>query len=276
MGSPPIETRPVIGRGYSLIDRRSVRLADGRRVFMKLAVNGETAGFLRDEQAIYSRISGGFLPALLGWDDDGEKPLLVIEDLSDAHWPPPWRAGDVELVMAALESVWACPPPDMLARIESERADLLRWPLVAADPAPLLSVGVCDREWLAKHLPVLIAAAEAAPLDGDRLLHLDVRSDNICIRDGRAILIDWNWAMIGNPDLDLAAWLPSLESEGGPAPEQLLPDAPELASLMAGYFASYAGLPPPDFAPRVREVQKSQLRTALPWAARALGLPPPG
>jgi hypothetical protein len=209
-----VETRPVVGRGYSLIDRRSVTLADGRCVFAKLAVTDETAGFLRDEHAVYSRLGASFLPKLLGWDD-GDRPLLVIEDLSDAHWPPPWRPGDVEAVTATLAQLRTCTPPDSLARVESDRAELTRWPLVAADPEPLLTVGVCGAEWLDAHLPALIRAAEAAPLDGDHLLHLDVRSDNICIRDGRAMLIDWNWAMVGNPDLDLAGWLPSLEAEGG-------------------------------------------------------------
>ena len=35
------------------------------------------------------------------------------------------------------------------------------------------------------------------------------------------------------------------------------------------------GIPPIPQAPRVRDVRLSQLRAALPWAARALGLPPP-
>jgi hypothetical protein len=270
-----VALRRVLGRGYSLIDRRSVTLADGRRVFAKLAVSDDTAGYLRDEQAVYSQLSGAFLPRMLGWDDDGDRPLLVIEDMSEAHWPPPWRPGDVEAVVAALEQLWACRPPGALQPVEQERADMTRWPRVAENPAPLLSVGVCGREWLEAHLPVLTEAADAAPLDGGSPLHLDVRSDNICIRDGKAVLIDWNWAAVGNPDLDLAAWLPSLQDEGGPEPQALLPDAPELASLMAGFFASFAGLPPPPAAPTVRAVQLSQLRTALPWAARALGLPPP-
>jgi thiamine kinase-like enzyme len=46
------------------------------------------------------------------------------------------------------------------------------------------------------------------------LLHFDVRSDNLCFRDGRALLIDWNLACIGNPVVDVAAWLPSLHAEG--------------------------------------------------------------
>ena len=51
---------------------------------------------------------------------------------------------------------------------------------------------------------------------GEAFLHLDVRSDNICIADGRAVLVDWNWASLGNPRVDLAFWLPSLSHEGGP------------------------------------------------------------
>ena len=43
---------------------------------------------------------------------------------------------------------------------------------------------------------------------------------------------------------------------------------------MSGYFAARAGLPVIPNAPRVRAVQLAQLRTALPWAQRALGLPP--
>ena len=103
-----------------------------------------------------------------------------------------------------------------------------------------------------------------------------VRSDNLCLRDGAAVLVDWNWAVVGNPTVDLAGWASSLTSEGGPPPESVAPDAPELASLLAGYFAAQAGLPAPAFAPRVRQVQLSQARVALPWAARALGIEEPG
>ncbi len=143
-------------------------------------------------------------------------------------------------------------------------------------PEPLLSLGVCSAGWLEAHLDELIAAAARAQLDGEALLHFDVRSDNLCLHDGRALLVDWNWTMRGNPQLELAGWLPSLHAEGGPAPEAILPDAPELAALVAGYFAAQAGLPPIEAAPGVRGVQLAQLRTALPWAARALELEPPG
>jgi len=82
-------------------------------------------------------------------------------------------------------------------------------------------------------------------------------------------------AVIGNPLLDVAFWLPSLQAEGGPRPEAILPDASELAAWVAGFFCSGAGEPAIPEAPHVRPLQLMQSRTALPWAARALGLPPP-
>jgi aminoglycoside phosphotransferase (APT) family kinase protein len=133
---------------------------------------------------------------------------------------------------------------------------------------------------LQRFLPELKEAAAAADVGGDRLLHLDVRSDNVCLREGVAILVDWNWACVGDPLFEVAAWLPSLHAEGGPSPEEVLaPGTPGLdafAALLAGYFCAHAVKPPIPEAPHVRPLQLAQARTALPWAARALGLSQPG
>ena len=119
-------------------------------------------------------------------------------------------------------------------------------------------------------------AADACRLDGDQLLHLDVRSDNICFRaDGSAVLVDWNLAVVGNARLDVAFWLPTLVAEGGPTPETILPDAGLESAFVSGFFAARAGQPPIPGAPAIRPLQLEQLRHALPWACRALGLPPP-
>jgi len=111
-------------------------------------------------------------------------------------------------------------------------------------------------------------------LDGDDLVHADVRSDNLCFAGERAILVDWNNACRGNGDLDTAFWAPSLCAEGGPAPEAVGPAGAEWPALVSGYFAARAGLPLIPHAPRVRQVQLQQLQVALPWAQRTLGLPP--
>jgi hypothetical protein len=93
------------------------------------------------------------------------------------------------------------------------------------------------------------------------------------------LLVDWNHACVGNALVDTAAWLPSLASEGGPAPEAILPAGtpglPEVAALLAGYFSARAGLPAIPQAPHARRLQSEQAATALPWAARLLGLAPP-
>jgi len=140
-----------------------------------------------------------------------------------------------------------------------------RWGVVADDPEPFLSLGLRSRDWLDRTLPAIRAAADAAPVDGEALLHLDVRSDNLCLAEGRAVLVDWNWLSLGNPDLDVAAWLPSVRAEGGPEPWELLPGAGGLAAWVAGVWAAVAGLPPPETAPAVRLMQRRQLAVALDW-----------
>jgi Ser/Thr protein kinase RdoA (MazF antagonist) len=210
---------------------------------------------------------------VLGFDDEGDRPLLALEDLSGAMWPPPWTDERVTAVVATLDDIHRVPPPGHLPRQDSGGGP--GWRAVAADPSPFLRLGLCSTAWLRSALSILMDAADAAPLVGDALVHLDIRSDNLCFRNGRALAIDWNHARIANPDLDLAFWLPSLEAEGGPPPESLLAGAPELAAWVAGFFCSHAGGPPIPDAPHVRPLQVSQSRTALPWAARRLGLPPP-
>lgn len=117
-------------------------------------------------------------------------------------------------------------------------------------------------------------ASTDARLDGTHLLHFDVRSDNLCLRNGQALLFDWNLARVGNGDFDIAFWLPSLTLEGGPPPWEVLPDAGTLAAAVAGFFAVRAGLPPPASAPTVRDFQRAQAEVALAWAASELGIEP--
>jgi aminoglycoside phosphotransferase (APT) family kinase protein len=140
------------------------------------------------------------------------------------------------------------------------------------DTRPFLSLNLCTSAWLEAALPVLIAAESSVDLGGSDFLHLDVRSDNLCFLEDRTILIDWNWACVGNGMFDLAFWLPSLHAEGGPAPESILPNRPEMASAVSGFWAAKAGLPP--HGSTLRQAQITALKTAFPWTVRALGLPP--
>lgn len=275
-GLGPVERMHVVKRGYTHNDRVVATLRDGRSVFAKRAVDAMTAGWLRREHRMYEALRDErFVPDVVAWVED-DLPILVLEDLSDAIWPPPWDRAQVEAVLSVLTDLAQCRAPDGLPRlVDGEQPDE-GWHRVLAEPSEFLSLDVCAVDWLEHAGPLLCAAAAAAPLAGRALLHCDVRSDNLCFRRGAALLVDWNLASIGNPQLDVAFWLPSLAAENGPPPESVLPDCPpELAAYVSGFFACRAGQAEIPHAPLVRQVQRQQLQTALPWAARALNLPSP-
>ena len=275
VGSAAVAFEPVSGGGYGTNTAKwRVELADGRRAFVKLALDDAAVDWLRAEHRVYAHVRQPFLPALLGWHDAGGRTLLVLEDLAHAHWPPPWSRAQVDAVLAALDAVHAAEPPPGLPLLEDARERLDGWPQVTDDPGPLLATGLCSASWLEAALPVLAHASATAELAGTSLVHLDVRSDNLCLEGDRVVLVDWNLACVGDPLLDVVAWLPSLRHEGGPEPWELVPDSRGLAALIAGFFASRAGLPPPATAPTVRAFQRRQAEIALPWAARELDLDP--
>lgn len=273
-GRGPRDWRRV-PRGYTPAERWVVGFDDGSSAFVKAAVNDLTASWLRAERRLYEDIDADFLPQMLAADDSGPHPLLLLEDLSDAHWPPPWRPGDMERVLATFAAVARTPAPEWVPDLEVHRAHLSGWARVAADPEPFLRLAICSEAWLSSALPRLLEAESSAVLAGDDLLHLDGRSDNICLTGDRVVLVDWNSACRGNGALDVAAWLPSLRMEGGPLPEEVAPESTDLLAMVVGYFAASAGGPPIPDAPRVRWIQLRQLRVGLPAVARMLGLPAP-
>ena len=101
-------------RGYTPAERWIVALADGSSVFAKIGVDSLTAEGLRTEQRVYGALQGDFMAQVRAWDD-GERPLLLLEDLSACRWPPPWDATGVDRVMAALASLRAADPGDASA-----------------------------------------------------------------------------------------------------------------------------------------------------------------
>jgi hypothetical protein len=266
-----------VERGYTPAERWIVRFEDDSSAFLKAGDNEVRAGAahttadgIRREYEVYSRLHAPFMPLVLAFADEPDWTFLLLEDLSDASWPPPWTSKSIASVMDALEALHSTTLPNW----PHDTIEASGWLTVREDPSPLLGLGLASRQWLETNLPSLLKAAEEAIVTGDDLCHWDVRSDNLCLVNETAKLIDWNWAAPGNGQLDLAFWLPSLEAEGGPQPEEILPDAPNLAAFVSGFFAARAGLPIIPALPKVREVQLAQLRTALPWAVRALRLQP--
>ena len=264
-----------VAAGYTAAARRIVHLEDGRTMFLKAATDEMTSDFLRAEYRIYDQVHEAFMPKVIAYDD-GVLPILLLEDLSTAQWPPPWRSDHIETALTAVARVHALGPD--VPRFLDLHGDLTEacWKNVERDPEPFLKLDLVSEDWLERSLCVLVEAQCSVDLSGESLLHLDLRSDNMCFRtSGDVILIDWNYACLGNPDVDLGFWLPSLKAEGGPEPGEVMKGAGGVAALVCGYFASRAGLPPIPHAP-VRELQKQQAEAALPWLTNELGLEPVG
>src|ERR1051326_6804557 len=98
IGARVVSFEHVEGRGYTHAGRHRAFLDDGRAVFVKSAVDDLSAGWLRVEIAVYTQLRGSFLAHFHGWAERDGLPLLVLEALGAAHWPPPWRARDVAAV----------------------------------------------------------------------------------------------------------------------------------------------------------------------------------
>src|SRR5439155_21358085 len=163
-----------------------------------------------------------------------DRPVLLLEDLSDADWPPPWTQDRVHRVLTMLDQVAATQVPSWVTPLEELGRELAGWHRVAESPMEFLSLGLCSPAWLDEALPTLVQAEASARLAGDSLMHVDVRSDNICFAGDRTILVDWNSVSVGNPVVDVAFWLPSLELEGGPPPSEILDGEPEITAMVAG------------------------------------------
>jgi len=270
--------------GLTAAQRFVVRFADGRSAFVKAAVDADTERWLRTDLLIMSTVDDDLVPRVIAWIEQGERSVLVLEDLSDAHWPADhfrqedgrsvpvlWKPGQLQLVFRALDRLATVAAPSWLPTLDADRSD--EWAAIAAAPAPFLALGLCSRTWFERAIDRLIAAERGIDLTGDTLVHNDVRSDNVCVRGERVILVDWSQACRRSPRYDLANFLLGCALEGGPDPFDVMPDGGGLAAWMAGRAARHA-LCETERTPAwlVRVVKRMSI-IDLQWATRSLGLP---
>ena len=88
--SAKVTTALPVRQGYTVAQRFLVEFSNGTSAFVKAATDAETSLWLRDEHRIYKSFVADFLPRLIAWSDDGDFPVLVLEDLSSGLWPNVW------------------------------------------------------------------------------------------------------------------------------------------------------------------------------------------
>jgi Phosphotransferase enzyme family len=256
--------------GFTAAIRCVVELSNGKRIFLKCATDLETQTWLRTERTMYSHfeeMSATFAPQRLLWiNGDGAQAFdaMVLEDVGACEAAPPWSATQIESVLTTLESVHGLPPPNGLPRLAEAKPFTHAWKEIAASPDAALRQYVIDPSWWAQHGETLAALDGAGIFSGDALLHFDVRSDNMRFRNGQCLLFDWNWACVGNPRADCAAWLASLVMEGGALPTDAVRAHREEILLFMGFLLHSATQPMIPKAPALREFQRKQALALKP------------
>lgn len=278
LGSRIAEARSQTG-GWSPGVAARVTAADGRRAFVK-AVCGEVNDFSpemhRREAVVTAQLPAGLgSPRLLGSYDDGSWVALVLEDVEGRE---PVVPGELPAVLAAVDRLAEVPAlEDLRSAAEELQDDFGGWRRLAESGTRL-------DDWATAHLDQLVALEDPWPTaaTGDRLLHLDLRTDNMLLRpDGTVALVDWPWAAAGHPVLDVVCLLPSLLLQGAQDPETLLgstaggrrADADQVTCLVAafaGRMEEHARRPPPGGMPTVRAFQAAQAAVARTWLQQRL------
>jgi aminoglycoside phosphotransferase len=275
LGTEPSLWRHVVA-GHTHAEKWLVELPDGRRAFVKAATETTARAQIDREASILESVGASYMPKLHGASAVDDWSVLVLEDLSDDEWPPPYVDRGSAL-LETVEKVAATRPPPWLHRRPPGRPLGTYWQRIGADPDPVLAHGLFSAAWLEGALPALDAAESSAQLAGDDFLHDDVWAENVCYTERGAVLIDWASASVGDRRIDLAYALLSIRSSPAIPPPVDFPDEAAYAALLAGANAYQAAQPVDPSIMReavLRAGWLHDLEYALDWASELLELAP--
>ena len=270
-----------------------IRLADGRRAFLKAAgVHrgvSEVEKLRREARVLAALPPEAPAPRLIGVYDDGRWTALACTDVDGRPPVLPWTPGDLERVLGAVADCAAATTPAPLSGprfVTDWAADLTGWRYLASAPSAgpalraALPADLADRAL--GDLPELarLEAGWSVRADGETLLHGDLRADNILLTDDRVWFVDWPSACVGAAWLDLVFLLPGIvattdtvDAEDVVRTHPLTRDvAPETitatVAALAGFLVTVGLEPAPWYAPEVRAFQLAEAAAALRWLYR--------
>lgn len=283
-GSPVVEAESQ-GAGFTPGFASVLTCADGSRHFVKAASAKAQRMFAeayREEARKLAALPDEApAPRLLWVHDADDWVVLGIEHVASRQPGRPWTASDLEACVAMAEQMATAltPPPDDLevAEFATEFAEWPSyWDRLRSTPPDLAGFAEHADEAAA------LAARFAEVTAGETLVHTDVRDDNLLIvDDGRVLLCDWNWPVVG------AAWLDTVLLMIGPRGDGLDVEAALAASsvtrdvpaesidvaiaLVTAYFLLSATLPVPPTSPHMRDAQRWQGEVCWQWLAERRG-----
>ncbi len=259
---------------------------DGGRHFVKAAslkAQRMFADAYREEARKLAALPGAAPAPRLLWSVEVDDWFVLSTEYVEARAPRrPWRQAELQRCLDMLTDAAPAltpPPPDLELPPASE--ELADWPAywehLRGSPAHLGHLDLGHLEEAAD-----LAGRYVEAMSGQTVVHTDVRDDNLLLTtDGRTLLCDWNWPMVG------AAWLDSLFLLIGPrgdgldveaviAGHPLLSVVPAesvdvVLALITGYFLKSAGDPVPPTSPFIREAQRWQGEVCWGWLSERRG-----
>lgn len=286
-GEPVVAAAPPVTSGFTGSYAGRVALAGGSQRFVKAGGPGMphvVEALSREARVLRELPTGMPAPRLIASGAVDGWSFLVLAVVAGEMPGLPWSAPDVAAVHRACLAVaeLGTPGPATLAgdtladqlAMRQARADLQRSVAAAVATAPARD-GL--RAWLPRRFDELWDLSERGPelLDGDTLVHGDLRPDNLLVDPGgAAVLVDWNWVSRGPRWADLVGLWPLMAYQGvdvealarhSPLLAGVDPDAVDcFLALLALYMVDgFPHLPPPGCTPAIRAHQRLVARATL-------------
>ena len=276
LGSP-VAKADSAGSGYTPGFASTLTGENGDKMFVKaasrMAQEAFADSYLEEIRKLTLLPEGLPVPKLLWSHVDDLWVILGLEYVDGPNPSRPWVRAELDVCLDSLE-VFAdalTPPPPALV--------LDTFAVEFAD---------CPKDWdhVRKVAPQWPRLEEAAALaarfkevtSGDTLVHTDARDDNFLMApDGRALLCDWNWPVVGAAWIDtvlvlIAAFGDGVDADAVLAGRRLTKDVdPEaidiLLALISGYFLKHRDDPVPNSSPYVRQLQAWYAEATWAWLA---------
>jgi aminoglycoside phosphotransferase (APT) family kinase protein len=254
-------------------DRLFVKAAD-------VAAHPVAANLHRREAAVAGTLPAGVPTPALRWALDDDDWVVVAFDAVDGRPPQvPWVDEEVRAVARLVDVLAGVEAPQLLPLDADGTFD--GWEnLAGGDGAGLDSYD----PWVTRNLDRLAHLEQTVTVAaaGTTLMHGDLRGDNVLLKGGEALAVDWPYAAKAAAFCDLVGWLPSLRMQGGPDPEEMLlstrvgraADRDAVTAYLvalAGYFVHGSLQPDPPGIPHVRAFQRGQGEVCIAWLRARLG-----
>ncbi len=267
----------TIDGGFSPGLMARLETADGRSLFAKACsttINPRTPSMHAREGRVLGLLAGS-------------NPVHFLGDFSCEGWTglltsfvtgsqPMATAESTEALFEVVEAVSAVPVIDGI----DAHADVLSKDFLWFGLTQLIQRdGMLPSPWGAANASTLlnIETDLLSAAEGSRLIHGDLRADNVIVSsNGAAVAVDWPAAAVGNPLFDVLTLAASLALEGNQNPDDVAAlsdlfrtaDPIVITTLLVGLYGHYqwaASLGDPPGIPGVRDYQARLASVLEQW-----------